>query len=92
MQRILILFLALSITGCNDIEQSSSLGDVLDAGVLKVGTTYGLTTYYNGATGPVGFEYELAEGFAGYLGVKLEVFPYYNLNDLLPQLAEASAN
>jgi membrane-bound lytic murein transglycosylase F len=89
LQRILILFLALSIGGCNDIEQSSSLGDVLDADVLKVGTTYGLTTYYNGATGPVGFEYELAEGFAGYLGVKLEVFPYYNLNDLLPQLADA---
>lgn len=83
------MFLALSIGGCNDIKQSSSLGDVLDAGVLKVGTTYGLTTYYNGATGPVGFEYELAEGFAGYLGVKLEVFPYYNLNDLLPQLADA---
>jgi membrane-bound lytic murein transglycosylase F len=56
--------------------------------VLKVGTTYGLTTYYNGETGPGGFEYELAEGFAGYLGVKLEVFPYYNLDDLFPQLAE----
>jgi membrane-bound lytic murein transglycosylase F len=51
-----------------------------------MGTTYGLTTYYNGATGPVGFEYELADGFAHYLGVKLEVFPYYNLNELFPQL------
>ena len=83
------MFLALIIGGCNDIKQSSSLGDVLDSGVLKVGTTYGLTTYYNGATGPVGFEYELAEGFAGYLGVKLKVFPYYNLDDLFPQLTDA---
>ncbi len=65
------------------------MGEILDAGVLKVGTTYGLTTYYNGATGPVGFEYELAEGFADYLGVKLEVFPYYNLDDLFPQLTNA---
>jgi membrane-bound lytic murein transglycosylase F len=88
-QRSFILFLALLISGCNDIKQSSSLGDVLDSGVLKVGTTYGLTTYYNGSTGPVGFEYELAEGFADYLGVNLEVFPYYNLDDLFPQLAEA---
>jgi len=80
------LLLALIIGGCNDIKQSSSLGDILDSGILKVGTTYGLTTYYNGATGPVGFEYELAEGFADYLGVKLEVFPYYNLDDLFPQL------
>ena len=68
------------------MQQSSSLSEVLNDGVLKVGTTYGLTTYYNGASGPVGFEYELAAGFADYLGVKLEVFPYYNLNELFPQL------
>jgi membrane-bound lytic murein transglycosylase F len=89
LQRSLILLLILIIGGCNDIKQSSSLGDILDTGVLKVGTTYGLTTYYNGATGAVGFEYELAEGFANYLGVKLEVFPYYNLDDLFPQLTDA---
>ena len=83
------MFLVLVIGGCNDTKQSSSLGDVLDSGVLKVGTTYGLTTYYNGPTGPIGFEYELAEGFATYLGVKLEVFPYYNLDDLFPQLTDA---
>ena len=83
------MLLILIIGGCNDIKQSSSLGDILDIGVLKVGTTYGLTTYYNGATGAVGFEYELAEGFANYLGVKLEVFPYYNLDDLFPQLTDA---
>jgi membrane-bound lytic murein transglycosylase F len=83
------LFLVLVIGGCNDTKHSSSLGDVLDSGVLKVGTTYGLTTYYNGPTGPIGFEYELAEGFATYLGVKLEVFPYYNLDDLFPQLTDA---
>ena len=74
------------LSSCSDERQSSSLGEVLDSGVLKVGTTYGLTTYYNGATGPVGFEYELADGFANYLGVKLEVFPYYSLNELFPQL------
>ena len=73
------------LCACKDDRQSNSLNDVLDSGVLKVGTTYGLTTYYNGATGPVGFEYELADGFAQYLGVKLEVFPYYTLNELFPQ-------
>ncbi|MEP7706054.1 membrane-bound lytic murein transglycosylase MltF [Paraglaciecola sp. 25GB23A] len=79
-------FLLLMLCACKDDRQSNSLNDVLDSGVLKVGTTYGLTTYYNGATGPVGFEYELADGFAQYLGVKLEVFPYYTLNELFPQL------
>ncbi|MEP2651008.1 MAG: membrane-bound lytic murein transglycosylase MltF [Paraglaciecola sp.] len=76
----------ITMTSCNDVKQSSSLTNILDSGILKIGTTYGLTTYYNGPTGPVGFEYELAEGFADYLGVKLEVFPYYNLNELFPQL------
>jgi membrane-bound lytic murein transglycosylase F len=82
----LILLSTLLIGGCDDVQQSNSLSEVLDVGVLKVGTTYGLTTYYNGPSGPVGFEYELAVGFADYLGVKLEVFPYYNLNELFPQL------
>lgn len=80
------MFLLIAISSCKDERQANSLGEVLDSGVLKVGTTYGLTTYYNGATGPIGFEYELAEGFAQYLGVRLEVFPYYSLNELFPQL------
>ncbi|WP_082768979.1 membrane-bound lytic murein transglycosylase MltF [Paraglaciecola hydrolytica] len=86
MRITFIGLLILHLCSCNDERHASSLAEVLDAGVLKVGTTYGLTTYYNGATGPIGFEYELAEGFANYLGVKLEVFPYYNLNELFPQL------
>lgn len=51
-----------------------------------MGTNYGLTTYYNGPTGPQGFEYELAVGFADYLGVNLDVHPYYTLNEMFPQL------
>ena len=73
--------------GCNDYSETSSLERVLRDGVLKVGTNYGRTTYYNGAIGPEGFEYELAKGVADYLGVELEVYPYYSLNDLFPQLA-----
>lgn len=76
------------ISACEAPSKSSSLQKVLDEGVLKVGTNYGLTTYYNGATGPEGFEYELAVGFADYLGVRLEVFPFYNLSELFPQLEE----
>ncbi len=53
---------------------------------MKVGTNYGRTTYYNGSTGPEGFEFELAQGFAEFLGVQLEVLPYYTLNELFPQL------
>jgi membrane-bound lytic murein transglycosylase F len=78
------VFLALS--SCSQPRPSASLSSILDAGVLKVGSVYGRTTYYNGPTSPEGFEFELAQGFADYLGVKLEVYPYYSYRELLPQL------
>ena len=83
---ILATGLILVSTACDRTKQPSSLQKILDEGVLRVGTNYGLTTYYHGATGPVGFEYELAAGFADFLNVRLEVFPYYTLNELFPQL------
>ncbi|GAC15160.1 membrane-bound lytic murein transglycosylase MltF [Aliiglaciecola lipolytica] len=84
--RFLLLSLVVILSACEKPKQSSTLARILDQGVLKVGTNYGLTTYYNGPVGPEGFEYELANGFADYLGVRLEVFPYYTLNELFPQL------
>jgi membrane-bound lytic murein transglycosylase F len=42
-------------------------------GVLRVATFNSPTTYYVGAAGPVGFEYDLARAFAQELGVKLEI-------------------
>ncbi|WP_100642184.1 membrane-bound lytic murein transglycosylase MltF [Alteromonas facilis] len=77
----------LLLSACAEPPQISSLQRVLDAGVLKVGTNYGRTTYYNGVSGKEGFEYELAKGFADYLGVELEIYPYYSIDDLFPQLA-----
>ncbi len=62
------------------------LSKILDEGVLKVGSIYGRTTYYNGPTSQEGFEYELAKGFAEFLGVKLEVYPYYSYAELIEQL------
>ena len=42
-------------------------------GVLRVATFNSPTTYYVGATGPVGFEYDLARNFAEALGLKVEI-------------------
>ncbi|WP_353059717.1 membrane-bound lytic murein transglycosylase MltF [Alteromonas arenosi] len=86
------LFIAALMLGCGSQQPPSSLQRVLDEGVLKVGTNYGRTTYYHGVVGREGFEYELAKGFADYLGVELEVFPYYSLNDLFPQLAQRNVD
>jgi len=78
------VFLALS--SCSQPAPSSSLSSILESGVLKVGSVYGRTTYYNGSTSPEGFEFELAQGFADFMGVRLEVYPYYSYRELLPQL------
>lgn len=83
---VLLLFALLLLGSCSTPKQENRLQQVLHSGVLKVGTHYGLTTYYHGAQGPEGFDYELASGFANYLGVKLEVLPYYSMAELFNQL------
>lgn len=83
-----LLLVVLCLYACTPAKETNSLQQVLDNKVLKVGTRFGLTTYYNGVNGPEGFEYELAKGFADYLQVELEVHPYYSLNELFPQLEQ----
>ncbi len=85
--RCLVVSSLLFLWGCGAPPPKSSLQRVLDEGVIRVGTNYGPTTYYNGVSGRQGFEYELAKGFADYIGVELEVYPFYSLNDLFPQLS-----
>lgn len=42
-------------------------------GILRVATFNSPTTYYVGATGPVGFEYDLTRAFAEQLGLTVEI-------------------
>jgi len=51
----------------------SSLAGVRERGTLRVLTRNTLSTYFEGPTGPAGFEYELLESFAEKLGVELEI-------------------
>lgn len=84
-----IILFSLYLTGCDRLfVNTNSLSQVLSSGVLRVGTTYGSTTYFLGSNGSEGFEYELAKGFADYLDVELEIYPYYNFNQIFPQLAQ----
>lgn len=80
----LILALTLALVACKPAPNDTSLGTVLSAKTLRVGMMFGPTTYYLGAQGPEGFEYELAKAYAKYLDVELEVVASYSLDDLLP--------
>lgn len=62
-----------------------SLSKVMKAESITLITTYGPTTYYKYRESEMGFEYELAEGFAEFLGVKLNVI-VVDWADVIPML------
>ena len=76
----LTLLLATLLSGCGS---GDHLQEIKAAGVLKVVTRNGPTTYYEDRHGPTGFEYELAELFAQRLGVRLEIQTEASLDTLL---------
>ena len=83
----LILFLLpllAFLAGCT--EQRSHLEQVQREGVLRVITRNSPTTYYITADGPAGVEYELASGFADYLGVRLEILLPLHDGDIVPMV------
>jgi membrane-bound lytic murein transglycosylase F len=67
-----LLALSLLLSGC-DLLRSDRLEEIRARGELRVATLNSPTTYFIGAEGPEGLEYELAERFATSLGVKLVI-------------------
>lgn len=78
------------LTSCKQSLPESKLERIINDGVLRVGVQYGVTTYYNGPVSPQGFEYEMAQGFADHLGVKLEVYPYYQPQELYSNIQQGN--
>ncbi len=81
-----ILLSVILLAGCDSKTDKASLQRIIDRGYVKVGTLYGPNSYYLGAQGPAGFEYELAKNYADFLGVELLIIPSYNLENLFPKL------
>jgi membrane-bound lytic murein transglycosylase F len=73
-------------------EPPNALDRVRQTGVLHVVTRNGPTTYYLGSEGPRGFEYELARGFAEYLGVQLNIYSADLFEDILVDVASQDAD
>jgi len=79
---LLCVVLALAITSGNP----HSYENVVKEGTLKVITRNSPTTYYQDRDQESGFEFELAQLFAQYLGVKLEVEVADSLDDLITKV------
>ena len=68
------------------------LEQVERTGVLRVVTRNAPMTYYIGPEGPVGPEYELAKGFADFLGVELDMYTRDSVAALLADVVEGRAH
>lgn len=88
-----VFLLAGLLVACDRQErQYSLLEQVQRDGVLRVATRNAATTYYEGAEGPAGLEYELAKNFADELGVNLKVIVAGNVTEVLTRLASGEAH
>ena len=83
--RLVLVSLALLISGC-DLVPQSHLERVQEKGFLLALTRNSATTYYEGPFGPTGLEYDLAAGFAKFLGVKLKIETPDTLSRMLVEI------
>ncbi len=90
MRFLAIIVLCLLLGTCSP--RLTLLEQVQRDGALKVVTRNAPTTHYIGPDGPVGPEYELARGFADYLGVALEIEVLDSVPQLFPPLARGRAH
>ncbi len=70
----------------------SLLDEVLSLGELRVVTRNSPTTFYTGANGPEGPEYDLVKGFAEFIGVELRLQTSERFADLIPTVVDGRAH
>ncbi len=87
IELLVLAFAVVAILYITDKYNSSNLLEkIKEDGELVVVTRNGPTTYYIGKDGPTGFEYELADKFAKYLGVKLNIKVENEFQKIIPQV------
>lgn len=85
-RRLCLLSALVLFFGTSGDSYISHLDRIEDRGSLVMLTLNGATTYFLGAEGETGFEYDLALGFADHVGVPLEVIALPNLASLFDAL------
>ncbi|GEK54824.1 membrane-bound lytic murein transglycosylase MltF [Pseudoalteromonas espejiana] len=83
---IIIITLVMLLCACNMQEQQTQLAQIKEQNKIRVGTLASASNYYQAVQGEQGFEYELSQAFADYLGVELEIVPFFNLSDMFERL------
>jgi len=78
------------VTGCT--QDRSLVEAIKERKELRVVTRNSPTTYYEGASGPEGLEYDLAKRFARHLGVKLKIVVEDNLGKIFSMVQEGDVD
>lgn len=87
---IITSLIFLLISGC--FQPDTVLQQVRANNELVVITRNSPTTYYQGAHGPAGFEYEMAKMFADSLGVKLRIVTPDSFSEIIPAVVRGDAH
>jgi membrane-bound lytic murein transglycosylase F len=90
LRLISIIALCLFLGTCSP--NLTRLDQVREAGVLLVVSRNAPTAFYYGPHGPMGPEYELARGFADFLGVDLQMYSLDSYAGILPEVTEGRAD
>ena len=86
------LLISISVLMSTCARPPSLLGEVMALGELRVITRNSPTTYYTGANGPEGPEYDLIKGFAEFIGVELNLQTSQRFTDLIPTVETGRAH
>jgi membrane-bound lytic murein transglycosylase F len=81
-----LMTLLVCLTAITGSVRPTQLEQIRMHGEITVVTRNSPTTYYEDRTGQTGYEFELAQAFADYLGVKLNVQVADNLTDIFTAL------
>jgi membrane-bound lytic murein transglycosylase F len=90
IKTLLIILLCGILSACQpvDIHKVDIAAPAPKRTVLKVGTLYGPQIYLNSELGESGFDFEMAQRFADYLALPLEMIPYTNRKQLFAALTK----
>lgn len=87
-KKITVLTLLVMVASCTPPITQTHLSKIHDDKVLIVGTTYSPKAYFSGDHNSTGMDSELAQLFAAYLGVELQIVSNPDLSQLFTQMNE----
>ena len=90
MKATLAIIASLFLSTCSQLP--STLSQILSSGELRVVTLNSPSTYYLGAEGPQGPEYDLCAQFAADLGVALHIYSVRNITQVREEVSSGRAH